>query len=108
MPRKEIFGKINFCENGQNSQNSRTFLSAKVSPFKVFDDDVWEKFMLFYHQKIEFMKFQCHVCLEVCKPSAVLISCDHCLRKYHHACGKCKKDATIELDNAFIRFQLLV
>ena len=57
----------------------------------LFDSDAWEKFTLFYTEKMNRLKFQCNSCLEVCQTSDDLISCDHCLMKYHYVCAKCKK-----------------
>ena len=57
----------------------------------LFDVDAWEKLLLFYEEKMELLKNQCHACLEICETAEELINCGRCLQKFHFTCGKCKK-----------------
>ena len=57
----------------------------------LFEGEAWEKLMLFINDKMEVLKHQCHVCLQVSRGIDELISCDTCLKNFLHACGKCKK-----------------
>ena len=57
----------------------------------LFEEDAWEKLAMFVNDKMEVLKHQCHVCLEVSPGIDELISCDTCLKNFHYACGKCKK-----------------
>ena len=57
----------------------------------LFSDAAWCRFYSFYSDKIEILKFQCAFCLNTDASYDDLITCDHCLKCYHHSCVKLKK-----------------
>ena len=56
----------------------------------LFEEDAWEKLLMFVKDKMEVLKNQCCGCLEISSVDE-LISCDRCLKQFHFACGKSKK-----------------